>query len=795
MLLRLPMRRGALWHVCLAMAGLAASLAICAPAAQPAQTSKTRPAQSDYIDPRLCAACHREIAESYSQTGMGRSFGVPHVGAPRADFKNRTLYNKPSEMYYTMFERDGKLFERRYQIGYRGAQTNVVDEQIDYAIGSGNHARTFLHRDKQGRLIELPVTWYSENGGHWAMSPGYDRADQEDFRRAIPAECMSCHNAYVQPLSGFNPKRLDPPAFPASLPQGIDCQRCHGPGRKHMMAVLGQAGDQAIRAAIVNPARLSRDRQLEVCLQCHLETSSSHMPNEIRLYNRGVFSYRPGQPLGDYKLFFDPVSNQKDDRFEIAHAAYRLRMSACFRKSQMTCLTCHDPHASYRGPGMTQHYLAVCQSCHQAVKHTVSLPPGSTCLSCHMPERRTDDAVHVVMTDHYIQRIKPTRDLLAPLPEVDDQPPDHNGIVLYYPPKLNPGAESDLYLAVAEVKDGSNGAQAIAQLRAATEKFAPTAPEFYFELAHAYFKEKKNAEAVHWYEEALRRRPIYQAASEELAVALNAEGQAQRAEKVLQEAAAASPEDGQLLADLGNVYLRQGRVTDARSTLLRALALDPALAQAENLLGLVFIEMKEQQKAEKQFRDAIRDNPSLAEAHYNLANLLSGTANYEEAAYEFQSAIRLDPQSAGAHHGYGLTLELMHSYDEAVEELEQAGRLDGRDSQIHSDLADLLAARGQLPEAEAQYRVAVAADPSSADLHLSLGDVLVAQGKKTGAESEFEKALALDPNLYQAHLGLAMVLASNGQLAAARLHCQKAAQSPDPALRGAALQLLRRIGP
>ncbi|HEX8710327.1 MAG TPA: hypothetical protein VF730_00550, partial [Terracidiphilus sp.] len=106
MLLRLPMRRNALWRVCLAVAGLAASLAICAPAAQPVQTPRThrtQPSQSDYIDSRMCASCHREIAESYSQTGMGRSFGVPDVNAPRADFNSRTVYNKPSQMYYTMF--------------------------------------------------------------------------------------------------------------------------------------------------------------------------------------------------------------------------------------------------------------------------------------------------------------------------------------------------------------------------------------------------------------------------------------------------------------------------------------------------------------------------------------------------------------------------------------------------------------------------------------------------------------------------------------------------------------------
>ena len=36
-----------------------------------------------------------------------------------------------------------------------------------------------------------------------------------------------------------------------------------------------------------------------------------------------------------------------------------------------------------------------------------------------MPKRRTEDVVHAVMTDHYIQRRKPARDLLEPLQESD----------------------------------------------------------------------------------------------------------------------------------------------------------------------------------------------------------------------------------------------------------------------------------------------------------------------------------------------------------------------------------------
>ena len=85
----------------------------------------------------------------------------------------------------------------------------------------------------------------------------------------------------------------------------------------------------------------------------------------------------------------------------------------------------HDvPHLSRparhsAGREAVQRYVAICQSCHQGthrsgMPHSPDVPRSATCLDCHMPKRRTEDAVHVVMTDHYIQRRRPAADLLAP---------------------------------------------------------------------------------------------------------------------------------------------------------------------------------------------------------------------------------------------------------------------------------------------------------------------------------------------------------------------------------------------
>lgn len=458
-------------------------------------------ADTGYADPAICGSCHDDIAATYRETGMGRSFHRATLADRVADFTTRnTLYNKASDRYYAMIERDGKLYQQRHQIGFEGKETNLEEMQIDYVIGSGNHAHTYLHRTGEGKLIELAVSWYSEMGGYWEMSPGYDDPSQQDFRRPIVFQCMSCHNAYPS-LGQAAIASPDKNIFDKEIPEGIDCQRCHGPGSAHVRAASSRgASIQSIRAAIVNPARLSRDRQMDVCMQCHLETTSSELPGSLRKVDRAPFSYRPGEPLQDYELFFDrKPGTGYDDRLEVAHQAYRLRKSACFLKSQMTCTTCHNPHQALRGEEATKHYVAVCSSCHADVHASgisvMGTPAsktagiGSNCLTCHMWKRRTEDAVHVVMTDHYIQRLKPKGNLLAPIKETS---PVYRGEVIpYYPKSLAEVPDGGLYLAIAQTEDSSNLEAGTLRLRQAMEKNKPDNATFYLAMGAAYSKSRK----------------------------------------------------------------------------------------------------------------------------------------------------------------------------------------------------------------------------------------------------------------------------------------------------------------
>ncbi len=761
-----------LWRAALRVAILSGPLAIagCLISAVASQSPQRAPATNSYVDPSMCAGCHRQIYESYRQTGMGRSFYRPAPSNTIEDYKNKNHYSSSlSDTHYAMIVRDGVYYQRRWQVGLNGIETNVEEMKVDYVLGSGDEARSYLHRTSRDTLIELPLGWYSERGGYWALSPGFD-SKHPQTRRMVSYECLFCHTGYPQVSEKAMSQTIDP-VFVGKLAEGIDCQRCHGPGGQHVHVIQGpNPSSDEFRRTIVNPAKLEPQRQMEVCMQCHLEPTSGHLPSIIRKFDRDPFSYIPGQPLEDFVRYFDyPEGKGYDDRFQIVSAAYRFRKSRCFLESKgtMTCLNCHDPHRVLpSGQEAVQFYASACRKCHEPVlaqkiaagQHTASID----CISCHMPKRRTEDVVHVVITDHLIQRKPLNRNLLAELtelhiPESDDY---HGEVLPYYPAQPAPTTENNLYRSVAQVLLQNNLVKGVEVLSRQIAQNPRLRPEFYTTLGDAWANTGEAKKAASAYEQALKLS------------------------------------GGSLIAfsGLARVQLQQGDATRARETLDRALHETPLEPNILYQYGLLEAQSGRREEALVWLQKALEINPDLPEGDFNLANLLIQSGRIQEAEPALIRSLVVDPYDAAAYDLSGQVMATKRDIAGALYNFQKAVHLRPGYPPYLYDHALALVQAGQYDEAKTQVQAAIQADPSYAEAHEVLGALYVREKQMELGINEYRQAIAVRPGMMRVQLNLGLLLYSRGDRTEAIEHLRIAASDSNPAISGPASHALQKLG-
>src|ERR1700690_147607 len=228
--------------------------------------------RSNYVGDDACRACHATQVDSFHQTAHFLTSATPTEKSILGKFTpgDNILKTVNPNLYFRMDATQGGFFQTAV------AGTNPRTERFAVVVGSGEKGQTYLFWDGD-QLFQLPVSYWTDLG--WVNSPGY-RDGTADFERPIIPRCLECHATYFQALPPPS-NRYSNTAF--SL--GIQCEKCHGPGREH---VEQEKSKPHSSPAILNPARFSRDRQLDQCAWCHAGHGRQLLPS---------FSYLSGEPL------------------------------------------------------------------------------------------------------------------------------------------------------------------------------------------------------------------------------------------------------------------------------------------------------------------------------------------------------------------------------------------------------------------------------------------------------------------------------------------------------------------
>ncbi len=278
----------------LASAGCEKTTKITAPAAE-AET---------YVSSQACQACHPELYAEFSKTGHSLILNRASLAGGRGYYPYGDLPGSPAG----------------HQWG-----------DLSYVIGGFWWKALFIQSD--GYLLTGAAAQYNVQTDRWvAFETG----------SVVPYDCGPCHTTGYRQEGHQNSM---PGAVGTWALDGVQCERCHGPGSSH------------VQAPYDFPLKI--DRSAAVCGECHIRGDLSRI--------------------------------RADAGFILNHGQYN-EMHAT-KKIGFACVDCHDPHVSLHklNPTRATAIRAKCETCHfrEAEAFAASELPhyglGTIdCAECHM---------------------------------------------------------------------------------------------------------------------------------------------------------------------------------------------------------------------------------------------------------------------------------------------------------------------------------------------------------------------------------------------------------------------------
>ena len=278
----------------LALAGCEKTTNVTAPAAE-AET---------YVSSQACQACHPELYAEFSNTGH--------------NFKLNRASDASRPGYYPFGDLHGP--PDGYQWG-----------DLSYVIGGFWWKARFVGND--GYVVTGATAQYNVETDRWVA---YETG------KVVPYNCGPCHT------TGYRSEGHQggmPGVVGTWALNGIQCERCHGPGSNHVTAPYDFP--------------LKVDRSAGLCGECHIRGDVSRIPAS------GGFI-------------------QHHEQYNEMHAT---------KKINFACVDCHDPHVSLhkQNPSRAAAIKARCETCHfeEAESYAASELPhydlGTIdCSECHM---------------------------------------------------------------------------------------------------------------------------------------------------------------------------------------------------------------------------------------------------------------------------------------------------------------------------------------------------------------------------------------------------------------------------
>jgi tetratricopeptide (TPR) repeat protein len=226
----------------------------------------------------------------------------------------------------------------------------------------------------------------------------------------------------------------------------------------------------------------------------------------------------------------------------------------------------------------------------------------------------------------------------------------------------------------------------------------------------------------------------------------------------------------------------------------QALLLKPNWGDALLLRGQIQEALGQYDDANASFGQARLSDPNNPYLYAEMGNLALKRNDANGAIGDYEKSLSLYEPNPGAHFNLAQLYFNRRDFDTALKHFQRTQQLDSGWPRASYWIGRSYEFLNKLNEAQAALEKTVQQEPNFVEGHFELANVYRTQGKRDQALTEYDAALKLQPEYGPAWLNKGQVYEELVKLSEARAAYEKAAASPDPQVRDAATNALKKLG-
>jgi len=231
-----------------------------------------------------------------------------------------------------------------------------------------------------------------------------------------------------------------------------------------------------------------------------------------------------------------------------------------------------------------------------------------------------------------------------------------------------------------------------------------------------------------------------------------ANGNVAKQKELLDQLAAAYPNDERAHFNLGGYYFGQQDMPKAIEHYKKATELDPTYSTAFNILGYAYRQNADYVNAESAFKKYIELIPKDPNPYDSYAELLLKMGRFDESIAQYKKALELDPNFINSHQGIASALMYQGKHDEAATEMEKISGKARSDAERRTAMFGLTVVAvdaGKMDQALAEIDKQYALGEKTKDVAGMTGDlqlkgnIMLEMGKPDEAKAQYERLLKM----------------------------------------------------